>query len=315
MTVRFLVRHAPVLLVALLLSAAANAQILRAYVSSTGNDANPCNIAAPCRLLPAALNAVANGGEIWMLDSANFNTSTVTIAKSVSILAVPGAVGSVVAFSGPAISITASSLKVGLRNLVIVGLPGTGGTQGLNMTGASAVTIENSLIANLPQQAIYITGAGSVRIANSIIRDSGSGSFFAVEVNEGAKVELSGTQLLAPGLGIVAYTSTAVATKVTVSDSTISGCGQSLTANAAAAGATSKIAMTRSTIEGCTFGPATFASNGGTTEIALSGNMITNVSSAAYYIVTGGIVRSLGNNHIADSGAPIGSLTTTIPLQ
>src|SRR4051812_32420834 len=87
---------------AALLISAAHAQSFRAYVSSAGNDANPCTVIAPCRLLPAALNAVANGGEIWMLDSANYNSGTVNITKSVSIMAVPGAVGSIVAVAGGA---------------------------------------------------------------------------------------------------------------------------------------------------------------------------------------------------------------------
>ena len=77
--------------------AATHAQLFRAYLAPDGLDTNPCTLAAPCRLLPAALAAVASGGEIWMLDTANYNTATVTIGKSVSILAVPGAVGSVVA--------------------------------------------------------------------------------------------------------------------------------------------------------------------------------------------------------------------------
>jgi hypothetical protein len=82
----------------------------------------------PDRTVPAAaaaLTAVASGGDIWMLDSANYNTGTVTIGKSASILAVPGAVGSLVALNnGPAISITAAGLTIALRNLVIGPLAG-----------------------------------------------------------------------------------------------------------------------------------------------------------------------------------------------
>ena len=80
---------------ALLLSSSAGAQLFRSYIASDGSDANPCTLPQPCRLLPAALAAVADGGEIWMLDSANYNTGPVTIGKSVAILAVPGAVASV----------------------------------------------------------------------------------------------------------------------------------------------------------------------------------------------------------------------------
>src|SRR4051794_14499929 len=98
---------------------AAQAQIFRAYLASSGNDANACTVAAPCRLLPAALAAVIDGGEIWMLDSANFNTGTVYITKSVSILAVPGQIGSIIAVGGQrALQIDTPDLHVGLRNLV-----------------------------------------------------------------------------------------------------------------------------------------------------------------------------------------------------
>src|SRR5690606_36180957 len=89
--------------------------IFRAYLSA-GNAANPCTLQAPCRLLPAALAAVDDGGEIWMLDSANYNTAPVTIEKSVTILATPGAVGSVVSAGGSAITVSGDAARVTLRN-------------------------------------------------------------------------------------------------------------------------------------------------------------------------------------------------------
>lgn len=61
------------LLAALFLSSGAHAQLFRAYLALNGSDANPCTLPQPCRLLPAALNAVASGGEIWLLDSAGNN--------------------------------------------------------------------------------------------------------------------------------------------------------------------------------------------------------------------------------------------------
>src|SRR5262245_55407077 len=76
-------RHSRTLCNALALAAAllvpslgTEAQLFRAYLASDGSDANPCTLPQPCRLLPAALAAVANGGEIWILDSAIFNTSS-----------------------------------------------------------------------------------------------------------------------------------------------------------------------------------------------------------------------------------------------
>jgi len=81
-------------LLSLLVAPGAGAQLFRAYVSQNGNDNNPCTLQLPCRLLQPALAAIKDGGEIWMLDSANYNTSPVAIGKSVTILAIPGALGS-----------------------------------------------------------------------------------------------------------------------------------------------------------------------------------------------------------------------------
>ncbi len=60
-----------------------------------------------------------------MLDSANFNAAPVAITKSVTILAIPGALGSVVANGGDAINVNAPGAKVTLRNLVILNFSGT----------------------------------------------------------------------------------------------------------------------------------------------------------------------------------------------
>src|SRR5258706_11932148 len=61
------------LILGLCSAADADAALFRAFLSSTGNDANACTVAAPCRLLPAALAAIDDGGEVWILDSANYN--------------------------------------------------------------------------------------------------------------------------------------------------------------------------------------------------------------------------------------------------
>ncbi len=157
---------------AALLAGTAHAQLFRAYLSPAGLDTNPCTLPAPCRLLPAALAATADGGEIWMLGSANYNTATVDIAKSVSILAVPGVVGSVVASGGPAINIATAGVKVALRNLVITPLAGGGGTDGINMTNGAALTVENCLIANLPGAGIVANAAAIVQVTDTTIRDN-----------------------------------------------------------------------------------------------------------------------------------------------
>ena len=282
MSARTILRTTFVFFATLFLSLSANAQLFRAYLASDGNDANPCTLPAPCRLLPAALNAVASGGEIWMLDSANYNTATVTIGKSVSILAVPGAVGSVLAIGGPAISITAPSLKVALRNLVIVPLAGGGGTRGVEMTGASTLTIEESLVANLPNQGVYVVGSGTVKITNTTLRNNAS---YAVYARDGANVSVSGAKMLGNFGGVIAYRTTANETTALVSDSIISGGQYGVYAYTNIAGASAQVFVTRSTIENVNYA------------------LVSETDGA------GSVIESLGNNHIRGNSTNFGALT------
>jgi hypothetical protein len=307
MTARTAFRCTLAFLATLLLSVSANAQLFRAYLAPTGSDSNPCTLPAPCRLLPAALAAVVDGGEIWMLDSANYNTATVNITKSVSILAVPGAVGSVVATGGPAISIAVDSLKVALRNLVIVPLVGGGGTDGVSMTGASTLFIENSLIANLPGNGVYVVGTGKVKVANCIIRNS---SVYALRLQNGASGEISGTQMLANGGGVIAYGTTATTTIASVNDSVISGGGEGVYAITTITGAVAGIFVTRSTIEsaGNALDSETML-GGGSALVTVSGSTITSNTYAWYQSGTGSVIETAGNNHIRGNTTSIGTLT------
>jgi len=243
-----------------------------------------------------------------MLDSANYNAATVTIGKSVSILAVPGAVGSVVATGGPAISITAPSLTIALRNLVIVPLTGGGGTYGVHMTGASTLNIENSLIANLPSDGVRVAGTGKLKIANTIIRNNFT---YAVYLDSGPVAEISGTQMLGNGYGVIAAGGVSSTTTATLSDSVISGGYSGVYATTNNAGAVARISVTRCTIENTSNGIAvqTGGAGLGSPLISISFSMITNNNQAWYQVGSGSALESLGNNHIRGNATFTGVLT------
>jgi hypothetical protein len=310
MSIRSALRCTLAFFAALLLSVSANAQLFRAYLAPTGLDTNPCTLPAPCRLLPAALAAVADGGEIWVLDSANYNTAPVTIGKSVSILAVPGAVASVLSIGGPAINITAAGLKVALRNLVIVALAGGGGSHGVAMTGASSLTIEDSLLANLPSNGVYVIGTGTLKITNTTLRNNGSYAVWAVN---GANVSVSGTKMLGnTNGGVLAQSTTATTTTAVVSDSIISGGIDGVFAYTSIPGAIAQVLVTRCTIESVTFGldSSTSFAGFGSALVAVSNSMITKNSYGWAQTNAGSVIKSLGNNHIQDNtNAPLGVLT------
>jgi hypothetical protein len=232
---------------ALFLCGAANGALFRAYLSSTGSDANPCTLAAPCRLLPAALAAVDDGGEIWMLDSANYNTAAVVITQSVTILAVPGAVGSVLAIGGNAITVNAFGSKVALRNLVVTALPGGGGTNGVRMDSGAALTIEDCLIAGLAGSGVIITSGGSLRVADSTIRDNGSSGVEVWSGSRGAVIHSTVSGNTGMGAGAVGIQGFGVST-LDVIDTTLDGNSYGIMAWATGTGHTSKVSVRDSRI-------------------------------------------------------------------
>jgi hypothetical protein len=214
--------------VVLMASGSAHAAF-RAYLSVSGVDNPACSLAAPCRLLPAALTAVDAGGEIWMLNSANYNTAPVVITKSVTILAVPGEAGSVVGLSGNAFAIIGTGIDVTLQNLNILSFSGTGDI-GVNIGNAASVTIVNCSIFGFkgtnPQSpdgiAIFVntgTNATKVNVVGSVVRNNVHG----IVVSGNGRATISKTHVLAnAGIGIWSNSLTGTSI-VHVSDSVSSG--------------------------------------------------------------------------------------------
>jgi hypothetical protein len=136
----------------------------------------------------------------------------------------------------------------------------TTGTVGVDLTGASAIAIEDSLIANLENDAVHVFGTGRVKIGRSVLRNNKG---FGLRAREGAACEMTYTRIIVPsglvGGGVLASTATAATTTVTVSDSVISGPATGGTSEGVyalsqlAAGAISRISLSRSTIEGVAY--------------------------------------------------------------
>ena len=240
-----ILRSAFVCLAVALLSTTAQAQLFRSYVSSTGNDANPCTVQAPCRLLPAALAAVKDGGEVWMLDSANYNTGPVNITKSVSILAIPGAVGSVVGSGGDAILINTAGVKVSLRNLKILNF--NAGQFGIRMTNGARLTVADCEVAGFTAQdvaGIYVKTAADVTIVDTIVRDNNNGIWF----DGGARAAVMRATVTGNSfVGIFAFPTADSDVRVTVTDSLSSHNRWGFWARGDAASRTAWMTVSRST--------------------------------------------------------------------
>ncbi|MBX3675041.1 MAG: right-handed parallel beta-helix repeat-containing protein [Burkholderiales bacterium] len=258
---------------ALAVSAPAEAQLFRAYLSTSGNDANPCTLPQPCRLLPAALAAVASGGEIWLLDSANYNTVTVQLTKSVTILAVPGSVGSVVASNGPAIRIATAGVDVTLRNLVMVPLPGAGGTNGIEVTAGSGVAVDGCLIANMPDSGIRATGDISVRVSGTSIRNSG---VYGIYLSSGPRATVTGSALSGNAIGIYVLASAASSTTTAeIADTTIDANTTGVTVHAFDAAGVAMASVHQSRLVRNGYGAYAYSNAGGQASLAIADSLVT----------------------------------------
>ena len=294
MTYRTALRAMFALTLGLFLSATANAQLFRTYIAPDGNDGNPCTLAAPCRLLPAALATVIDGGEIWMLGSANYNTGPVNIAKSVTILAVPGALGSVVAIGGNAIDIATAGVKVSLRNLVIVPFVGGGGNNGILMTAGASLTVENCLIANLFGTGIIANGVMNVLVTDSTVRGNGASGLL---LENGARATVTRTTLSRnANNGISVQGSTASTTTADIADSTMSSNNSGVYAYSGIAGAVVKVSVRDSrAIGNVNYGITAQPNSGASVTVSASNNIISNNSIGILAQFPGAKVWASGN--------------------
>lgn len=294
----------------LALALPADAQLFRAYVSSAGSDANPCTLPAPCRLLPAAIGAVADGGEIWMLNSANYNGATVFINKSVSILAEPGAIGSLVAANGPAISISGTGVKVALTNLVIVPLNETAGS-GIeaSLTTGGLLVIDKVTFSRLPVDGVNVSGAGTVRISNSGFVDIGN---FGVALTGNASAEISHVKMSRVAQYGVVVSSGSGTTKAAVTDTTISVAGN-CGVFALSFGGQAQAFLTRVT---ATASASAVCSQGGAAAlVSLNQCTIQGNATGVQFNDALSKVATFGNNNIANNVVNIngGTLTAVAP--
>ena len=159
------------------ISLPALAQRARVFVSVTGNDANPCTAASPCRTFQAAHDAVLAGGEISVLDTGGYGT--LVINKAISIVAVGVEAGIAIPSGGTGITISAgASDAVSLLGLTIDGA-GAGQT-GIAFSSGKSLTIKNSVIKNLTSSGIALGPSTSATIVVSdtlVIENGGHGIY------------------------------------------------------------------------------------------------------------------------------------------
>jgi hypothetical protein len=281
-------------------STCAQAGIFRAYLALNGNDANPCTLQQPCRLLPAALAAANDGGEIWLLDSANFNTGPVNIDKSITILAVPGVLGSVVALGGNAINIATADVSVTLRNLNILPYPGASSFKGIDMTNGADLTVQNCNIVDfVGGRGLNVATAAQVTVIDSVFRNNNRSAAFDL----GATAMISGSHFSGSYVGVYSTANTAsLTTSVAVNGSVVSKNSYGIVAETYATNATTRLFVKDSVIESnSVWGSAAYVSgsaSGGVSETTVSNSLVVGNSVGLFAGNAGAKFTASGNTVI-----------------
>src|SRR5205085_7646479 len=173
-------RAIPLLLGAILLAPGlhidcAQAQLARTVVSAaSGNDANDCSRATPCRTFQVAHDKTSSDGEVTVLDPGGYGGLTIT--KSISI--VNDGVGEAsILVSGGVFGILINAPAGGYVNLRGITVQGTGfgGGVGIGFNSGFALTTENCVIRNHTGNgmAFFPFGDSHFTVINTLIADNG----------------------------------------------------------------------------------------------------------------------------------------------
>ena len=165
----------------------ADATVFHTYLSVTGNDANPCSRDQPCRYLPAALAQTEVNGEVTILDSGDYNVSSVNMSQGVTVAAAPGVRAVMVAdvanpdFGALAVQLNGpAGSQFTFRNVVFVGRgsPETQGTFGITtVTSGIGLIVEDSEFSNLAFGISVVVDQGNVSVSRSIFQRNERGIF------------------------------------------------------------------------------------------------------------------------------------------
>ena len=191
---------------------------VRTYVSGLGSDSNACTAAQPCRTLKAALARTTAGGEIYVLDSADYGP--VNINKAVTIAA-DGAVAGVLATTGVGILISAGANDVvTLRGLHVDG--GKTGSVGIQFSAGKALNLLKSVLRDFVSAGLSFapSGASTLFISDTSATNGGNNGIL---INGSGSAGVGGifNRVTASGNGVGIFASGG-SVNVTISD-TVAG--------------------------------------------------------------------------------------------
>jgi Right handed beta helix region len=284
------------------------AQPVRVFVAAKGNDGNPCTVAAPCLTFQHAHDTVAEGGEIDVLDPADYGQLTIT--KSISIQG-HGFAGISTTGGGVGIYIDGSSIAV-VVNLNGLHIDGAG--IGIFYQFGKSLIIQNCIVRNNTSGLIFDASYGApeqtLLVSNSYFADNRNSGIEMMALAVGSTTVTATIERLAiygSYYGFRVYGGGTGATNVAVTDSIAAhdnSTRYSAGFSVSSRGPMVSLVLMRSVAVGNGVGVEASGTNA-TLRIAQS--TVTG-NKTGYKAEGGGIILSYGDNYIDGNGGNIGNL-------
>lgn len=275
----------------------AQAQSNRVFASArAGNDLNFCNnINTPCQTLQGAVNQVAAGGSVIVLDTGGYGP--VTIGKSLTIDSPPGIVAFIHPPAGNAVNVSAgASDSVVLRGLSL----NVGAGQGIYVTSVGALYIESCTIVGFSLTGLYFVSPGQLFVKDSTFSANGSAGILVAPASGTASASLDRCRFEGNGDSSIGGLTVGDSSVVTVRDSVASGNFRGFQAGSAS-GQTVQLNVERCVSTSNVVG--LFAADGANTVLRASDSVVTNNTLYGIEAQGSGQVLSRTNNTVAGNAA------------
>jgi Right handed beta helix region len=271
---------------------AATAQ--RTFVATTGNDANACTLAAPCRTFGRAITQTTAGGEVIVIDSGAYGT--VNITKAVSITAPAGVYAGISVFVGIGIAVSVgASDAVNLTGLTLNGL---GGSDGIVFNTGGALTIDRCVVRGFTGPGIHLQPGATAKfvIRDTVVSTNGGDGIFVQSTASGVHGVISNVLVERNQFGIeITGVGNAGSLDFVLENSTVANNAQDgILADTEAGGTPARLTVINSTSIGNGLGLDAVGSNA---LIRMTGVTITG-NASGWQVFQNGTVQSYGDNNI-----------------
>ena len=290
------------------LSAPAQAQATRTWVSGVGDDANPCSRTAPCKTFAGAISKTSAPGEIDCLDPGEFGALTITKAITIDC---EGVIGGVLVAGTNGITVAAGSTdKVVLRGLDFEGL-GLG-LDGIEFTSGATLVLDDVQIRNFTGNGVRVTSSAASALYVShaqILNNTKAGVAIAPSASANIYATIDSSNLDNNGTGLtVNGAASAGALRVTLHASTAAG-NTGMGVNAAGGSGSLVLVVKDSSVVNNNVGLASSAA----AQIAVSRSVISGNQTGLS--ATGGSLLTYGNNELTGNTTAQGAFTGTLTAQ